>query len=121
MAALAGQGLPPETTSEIRERLTSGERVEVSGYTLGEDLVRDYRTGGTWRGCSACAAAPYTGWENLTGESPTPGAAVRKALTALEQGGNRVQLHPFSDPPLWQLHKRDSAPELLDLTTGLLA
>ncbi|MDZ7782422.1 MAG: hypothetical protein U5K56_05585 [Halioglobus sp.] len=41
VAALVNSGQAPETTSQIRDRLKAGERVEVSGYFLGENLLDD--------------------------------------------------------------------------------
>jgi hypothetical protein len=38
----------------------------------------------------------------------------------LAQQDNVVEVYTFSDPPIWLIHERDFAPQLLAATGGLL-
>jgi len=120
VASLVGKDLPAETTQEIRQRLEEGENVEVSGYLLGGELVRDMESADPFSAGKLCRERIF--WLENT---PEPGqemsTAAAKVVQKLEQQGNTVDVYLFNDPPLWQLHKRDEAPGLLAITEGLLS
>lgn len=119
VAALAGLNLPPETTATIRKRLADGERVEVSGYTLDGVLMQDIEQLSLTRMNGLCAGKIH--WMECVAESGAAlPAASAKAIEALQRQHNEVVTHVFSGPPIWQLHKRDSLPELLSLTGNVL-
>jgi len=119
VASLASKDLPPETTTEIRRRLVQGERIEVAGYTIGGVLIADIESLSLTHMTALCPGKIY--WlENVSeaGAGLTAGAA--KAIETLKSLQNDVMVHPFTGPQLWQLHKRDSLPELIAITSSLL-
>ena len=119
VASLVGKGLASETTEEIRQRLESGHNVEISGYPVGVGLIRDMERADPYSAARLCTGKIY--WLENIGE---PGEAIStgsgKAVARLQQH-NTVEVQLFADPPLWQLHKRDNAPELLSITGTLLS
>ncbi len=120
VASLVGKDLPPETTQEIRARLAAGEPVEISGYRFGGELIGDIEAiepGGRGRLCQGSIF-----WlENTPQQAPDISTGSKRIVGSLQEGGDRVEVRLFHDPPIWQLHKRDDAPQLVDLSTGLLA
>ncbi|MCB1705697.1 MAG: hydrolase 2, exosortase A system-associated [Halioglobus sp.] len=120
VAALVGKDLAPETTSQIRNKLAEGECVEVSGYTLGGVLVQDIENL-SLAGMTALCRDRIHWLEHVSEPGAAPGGATIKAVEKLRGLQNDVAVHPFTGPQLWQLHKRDALPELLSITSGLLA
>lgn len=119
VAGLASKALPPETTTEIRKRLAQGESVEVSGYTIGGGLVADIERLSLAHLTALCAGKIY--WlENVSEPGADLTAGTVKAIEQLKSLQNDVVVHPFTGPQLWQLHKRDSLPELMRITSSLL-
>ena len=120
VASLVGKDLPPETTQQIRQRLEEGENVEISGYTVGGALLRDMEQTDFSAMVNLCPGKIY--WlENVSDHEQPASTASRKMIDQLQGQDNNIELHLFADPPLWQLHKRDNAPELLDITGRLLS
>jgi exosortase A-associated hydrolase 2 len=118
VASLVNSGQESETTADIRKRMQAGESVEISGYVLGEALVRDIEGLDLSRLEPACDGRIF--WlENSESENDELPAGARKAVAALSEGGAEVVVQRFSAPPIWQLHKRDHAPDLLAKTTAL--
>jgi exosortase A-associated hydrolase 2 len=119
VASLMVRDLPPETTKEIRQRLADGEDVEVSGYTLSGALVGQIESIDVSLMSGLCAGTIY--WlEHVTESGKEIGLASRKVVDQLSQQGNRIDVRTFCDPPIWQIHERDFAPQLLATTSGLL-
>lgn len=119
VASLASKELPPETTTEIRRRLAQGERIEVAGYTIGGVLIADIESLSLTHMTALCPGTIH--WlENVSeaGAGLTAGAA--KAIETLKSLQNDVEVHPFTGPQVWQLHKRDALPELIAITSSLL-
>lgn len=118
VASLVGKDLPPETTEDIRQRLEEGQNVEISGYIVGGGLIRDMERTDPYAAGVLCRGKIH--WlENIS----EPGELISKGsgrAVAQLQENNTVEVQLFADPPLWQLHKRDSAPELLSITRMLL-
>jgi exosortase A-associated hydrolase 2 len=120
VASLMVNGLPPETTKEIRKKLEDGEQVEISGYTLAGGLIRDLENIELSAMGHLCPGNIY--WlEHVTEEGKEIGVAARKAVDQLVEQGNRVEIRTFCDPPIWLIHERDFAPQLLSCTSGLLS
>ncbi|MDX1732979.1 MAG: hydrolase 2, exosortase A system-associated [Halioglobus sp.] len=119
VASLVNSGLPPETTAEIRQRMQEGQRVEISGYFVSEPLVSELEA-------LSLAAAGGAGidrihWlENIEQEGDTLSTAGGKMVDKLKEQGVDVQVSLFRGPPLWQLHKRDALPELMQQTRSIL-
>jgi len=119
VASLMVRDLPPETTKEIRQRLREGEDVEVAGYILGGKLVQDIEDIDVSTMAELCSGSIY--WlEHTTEAGKEIGMAARKMVDQLAQQGNRMEVRTFCDPPIWQIHERDFAPQLLAATDGLL-
>jgi exosortase A-associated hydrolase 2 len=120
VAALVGKDLPPETTGQIRALLEAGEKIEVSGYTVGDSLMSDIENCDLLGMETLCTGKIH--WLENTSDLEQPvGTASLKIIDQLQDQHNNVEVHRFTDPPLWQLHKRDSAPELLEITAKLLS
>ena len=119
VASLMVRDLPAETTKEIRQRLDEGVDVEVSGYTLGGTLLRDLETLELAKLRTVSTGKVY--WlEHVPEEGKEIGVAARRAVDVLVAQGNDVEVHTFCDSPIWQIHERDFAKQLLATTTGLL-
>ncbi|MCR9105138.1 MAG: hydrolase 2, exosortase A system-associated [Gammaproteobacteria bacterium] len=120
VASLANSGLPAETTAQIRQRLGDGQTVEVSGYVLGGGIVADLESLTLSDTTPRCAGSVF--WlEHADSEGEPLSAGAQKAVDKLAQGSTEVQVHTFSGAPVWQLHKRDHAPRLLEISTGLFS
>lgn len=119
VASLMVRDLPAETTKEIRQRLDEGVDVEVAGYTLGGALLRDLEMLEMSKLHNVSAGNVY--WlEHVPEEGKEIGVAARKGVDVLTAQGNKVELRTFCDPPIWQIHERDFAKQLLATTAGLL-
>lgn len=119
VASLMVKDLPPETTKEIRQRLADGEDVEIAGYTLGGTLVSDIEGIDVSAMSGLCVGTIY--WlEHVMEAGKEIGLASRKVVDQLSRLGNKIAVQTFTDPPIWQIHERDFAPQLLAITDGLL-
>lgn len=117
VAYLMDRGLPAETTDQMRQAMQQGENVEVAGYTLSQRLVESIDNA-RLSGFSALQGQHIDWFENVSepGKPLTP--ASLKAIDQLN-AANTVRVHPFSAPPIWQLHDRDYAPDLIAKTVAL--
>ena len=120
VAALVNSGLPAETTSQIRQRLSDGESVEVSGYILGGSIIEDIES------LQLADTAPrFTGsafWlENVDVDGEPLPTGSQKVVDKLVAKIPTLEVHTCTGAPVWQLHKRDAAPRLVALTTELLS
>jgi exosortase A-associated hydrolase 2 len=119
VAALAGKNLAPETTAQIREKLAAGERVEISGYTVGGVLMEAVESLSLTDMTALCSGKIH--WlENVSEPGEALTGATLKAIEQLKSLQNDIQVHPFTGPQVWQLHKRDALPELISITSSLL-
>lgn len=120
VASLMVRDLPPETTKEIRQRLEEGEEVEIAGYLVRGPLVRDIEAIDLASMTHLCAGRVH--WlEHVSGAGKGIGVASQRAVDRLVESGATVDVQTFSDPPIWLIHERDFAPELLAATDGLLS
>lgn len=118
VAYLVDNKLPAETTQEIRQQLLTGGSLEISGYIFSGSLAM------------SIDKIKLTEFSNITNlkinwlehvsvpDKPVT-IASKKAIDQLKGQNNIVNVHTFTSPPLWQLHKRDDAAELLELTERL--
>ncbi|GAB5450530.1 MAG: hydrolase 2, exosortase A system-associated [Halioglobus sp.] len=119
VASLVSGGLPPETTTEIRQRLAAGKPVEVSGYTVAEALIAGIEALSIPAALPQLAGPVY--WmENVEDSDDGLSTAAGKAVDKLREAGCEVQVALFWGAPVWQLHKRDELPELLSVTSAAL-
>lgn len=119
VAFLMDRGLPAETTEQMRVQLAAGNPVVVSGYALPAGLANvidkiriDDRQG--------LSNSRIDWFENVSNAGKPLALPSQKAIEALQAGSNRVAVRPFTAPPIWQLHERDEAPDLLEKTMALL-
>lgn len=117
VAALMDQGLPPETTDQMRAQFASGGSVVISGYELPAALANAIDI--TRFSDLSLAHARIDWLENVAepGKPITPGS--QKTVSALQSQGAQVNVRPFTAPPIWQLHERDEAPGLIAETCAL--
>lgn len=120
VASLMVRELPPETTKEIRQRLADGEQVEVAGYTLAGDIVADIEALAPVMEGRLCSGAVH--WlEHVSEAGKDLSVPSRKFIEQLEQAGQPVHTATFVDPPIWMIHERDEAPQLLAATREAMA
>lgn len=119
VAALVGKNLAPETTAQIRTKLADGECIEISGYTVGGVLMQDIESL-SLAGMTALCSGKIHWLENVSEPDAALTGATLKAIEQLESLQNDVQVYPFTGPQVWQLHSRDSLPELISITGSLL-
>ena len=118
VAFLMDRALPAETTDGMREALASGQQLEVAGYLLSGRLVADLdQKKLTAMGLTNIAID----WFELVAEAGRPlTPASRMAIAKLTEAGCNVNEMPYIGPPIWQLHKRDDVPDLVESTTAML-
>ena len=120
VAALANSGQTAETTGQIMERLRQGECAEVSGYLVADPLITQIENSSMAALSPDCTRKIF--WlENIAEEGDLLSTASQKVVDKWRGEGCDVEAHLFTGPPIWQLHKRDQAPELVALTSRLLA
>lgn len=119
VAFLMDRNLPPETTEQMRTTLQAGGSVEISGYRVASKLAMDLDKI-RMADFTALSKHSIAWFENVSGpDKPLP-VGSQKALDLLRTRGCEISTSVFSDPPIWSLHKRDHAPELLAKTTEFL-
>lgn len=119
VAALMDRGLPPETTDQMRAQFAEGKSVVVSGYELPAALCNAIDQ---LRLIDLSLGQIQIDWlENVSepGKPLAPGS--QKVIGALQAQGAQVNVHPFTAPPIWQLHERDEAPGLIETTNALFS
>lgn len=118
VAFLMDRGLPAETTEQMRAQLAAGSNVVVSGYTLPGGIanaIDQLRIAGF-----ASLKVQQIDWlENVSEPGKPLALPSQKAIEALRAQGILINAQPFTAPPIWQLHERDEAPDLLEKTTSL--
>lgn len=118
VAFLMDRGLPPETTDQMRAQLSNNQSMVISGYAIPAAIANaiDPIRITDRAGLSGC----HIDWLENVSEPGKPFAiASQKAIETLQSQGNKVESFPFTAPPMWQLHERDEAPDLLEKTTGI--
>ncbi len=120
VAWLMGQGLPAETTEQMRAALAGGAVVEVAGYSLSGALVESIDAH-KLADLSGLDGMNIDWFEHVAERDAELSIACRRSLDALEKTGAVVNAHPFIGAPLWQLHKRDEAPDLVAQTSACFA
>lgn len=117
VAYLMDRGLPAETTDQMRQAMQQGKHVEVAGYSLSQRLIEGIDNA-RMAAFSALQGQQIDWFENVS----EPGKALAPAsLKIIDQlkATNTLRVHPFCAPPIWQLHDRDHAPDLIAQTTAL--
>ena len=118
VAYLVDNKLPAETTQEIRQRLFAGDTLEISGYVFSGSLAASIDKI-KLRELSNLTNLKINWFEHVSDPDKPVTIASKKAIDQLIEQNNIVNVHTFTSPPLWELHKRDDATELLELTAKL--
>jgi len=119
VAALMDRGLPPETTDQMRAQFVEGKSIAVSGYELPAAIGNSIDQ---FRLVDQNLGHAHIDWlENVSepGKPLTPGS--QKVIASLQTQGAQIHVHPFTAPPIWQLHERDEAPGLIETTRTLFS
>ncbi|MCB1782006.1 MAG: hydrolase 2, exosortase A system-associated [Candidatus Competibacteraceae bacterium] len=119
LAFLMERGLPKETTDQIRAKLAVGEIVEVAGYALTGKLIAGIDA--TRMTDLVCLNNHHSvAWFEQVAQSGDPcSAQSQRVIDHLRSYGNDVNVQPFTGPKFWQLHERDSVPDLIRKTNGI--
>lgn len=116
-ASLLERGLPGETTDQIRQRLTAGEKVEVAGYMLAGELCTQLDSLAIDKLQPEMLDQRDIVWlEHTSSPESALGARSQRAVDHLVSSGARTIVHQFTGPQLWQLHERDQCPDLIART-----
>ena len=117
IAFLMDRNLPAETTDDMRNTLKNGGMLEVAGYPIGGHLAQEL-DGLRMSSFSGLQGMPVE-WFELVGEAGKPlSPGSQKVIQQLTEAGCLVSTATFTGPPLWQLHKRDELPGLIEATTN---
>lgn len=117
VAFLMDRSLPPETTDQMRAESRAGKSVVVSGYVIPGALINAIDQ---LRIAECQLSHAHIDWlENISEPGKPLSIGSQKAIDGLRSQGAEVRAQPFSAPPIWQLHERDEAPDLLAKTTAL--
>lgn len=120
VAWLMERDLPAETTEGIRAEIAAGAAVEVAGYRLAAALTSGI-DGARFPDAGPELAGRRIDWlENAADTGAEPSIAAKRAIEALAKRGAEVRAATFAGAPLWQLHKRDVLPEVMDATAALI-
>jgi exosortase A-associated hydrolase 2 len=117
VAYLMDRGLPAETTESMRQTLQAGGTVEIAGYRLTGRIAADL---------DATRLADWSdlrdleiGWFEHVAEAGKPLAPPsQKAIERLQGQACTLHCQGYTGSPIWQLHDRDSAPQLAERTTA---
>ncbi len=108
-----------ETTEQVRQRLAAGEVIEIAGYEL---------TGALAAGIESRRIAKLDGlggtaisWiEMFEDEDAAISVGSQRVIDTLRTLGCNVSAGAIQAPPMWQVHKRETAPALIAKTIALL-
>lgn len=117
VAFLMGQGLPPENTEQMRAQLQTGASLVISGYILPGTLSNAVDQ---IRIADRQLSHAHIDWlENVSEPGKPLAIGSQKVIDILRAQGVNISTKTFCSPPIWQLHERDEAPDLLEKTTEL--
>lgn len=108
-----------ETSESIRKRLAAGESIEVAGYPLTARLA-DSLTVRHMKDFQALQKHRVDWIEIASQADQALAPPSRRMVDALVAGGARINTATVAGPMIWQLQQRAEAPELLQVTLGLL-
>lgn len=108
-----------ETTEQIRERLSAGEAIEIAGYPLTGRLADALAAR------RLAAVQPPAGtrvdWIEVVAKPEQPMALPSRKLVDTWLGaGTSVRAETVACPMIWQLHRRDDAPQIEALTLRMM-
>ncbi len=112
--------IPKETTGILRERLSKGETVEVSGYEIHPELAHAMEAA-KLAACLPAAGAPLLWLENVSTGNPDVSPASAGLLEIWREKGLNPDVLTFEGPQFWQVHERVVSPQAIQKTTAWLA
>lgn len=119
VAFLMDRGLPAETTNEMRQTLQAGGTLESAGYGLTGQLAAELDDK-RLLDMDALTDMDVTWCELVSEQGAALAMPSQKGIAFLEGQGCRVDVRPFTGPPIWQLHRRDELPDLISTTLTAL-
>jgi exosortase A-associated hydrolase 2 len=118
MAYLMSNELPVESTQELRDRINRGEALEIGGYLFGSELLQTVDAK-QMKAMTAVENMDITWMEQVSEPGKDVTAGSHKGIAQLQAQNNRVRAVTFCDPPLWQLHERDTAPQAVSQLSAM--
>lgn len=119
VAWLMERDMPAETTDGIRAAMASGTPVEVAGYMIAGHLAAGIDEARFPEGDTSLRGKRIDWLENSAEAGAALSIAARRAVDELQKREADVHSATFAGPPLWQLHKRDELPSLIQTTCTL--
>lgn len=116
VAWLMERGLPAETTDDMRAQMLAGVVIEVAGYPLSGALATGLDQARFPTGNNELKDKHIFWFEHGAKVDSDLSIAAQRAVDQLRARGATVDAHTFTGAPLWQLHKRDEQPELIEAT-----
>jgi exosortase A-associated hydrolase 2 len=116
-AQLDRPDLPKETTKSMREKLGSGEILEVAGYEIHPELA-DAIDGARLVDNELKVGSKILWLENAAPDKSELSVASASAVGAWVAAGASVEASTFSGPAFWQVHERAIAPGAIDQTSS---
>ena len=107
-----------ETVKDLRERLRSGETLEVAGYRLSGALASAVDTLDLAQ--LAGSAAGAIDWMEVASEAKPPTAPAAAAMDSLRVQGRQVTYHQIVGEPFWTSTEIVSIPQLVTRTAEAL-
>jgi exosortase A-associated hydrolase 2 len=109
-----------ETTASLRERIARGERLEVAGYELAQDLLTSIDS------LEASSLAPTSlarvDWfEVSSAETPALTPVSERVVEAWRTAGVPVHARAVRGEPFWALQEITIAPELITATHAAIS
>lgn len=117
-ANMMGSG-DAETTKDLKARLMAGEHVEVAGYNLAPELVREIESK-SLAGVDVTRAPPVHWLEISSKEAGSVSIAGTKLISAWHENGISVSAQVVKGEPFWASQEIATAPALLETTTEIL-
>jgi exosortase A-associated hydrolase 2 len=117
-SVLAARKPAGETTAILRDRLKSGETLEIGGYELAPELATSIDA--LRLGKLENAEGTSIDWIAIEAAEGSPPPSQQEILNDWRSRGHSISYHCVSADPFWSLQDTTLAPALVDFTAGLL-
>src|SRR5688572_27133869 len=105
-------------TQQLREQLARGEAIEIAGYSLSPELVRDIEAAELQLPCGQARVA----WLELAGAPDAQLApASRVRVQSLQHAGHRVEARVIEGAAFWQTQEVTECPQLVEASVSILS
>jgi len=120
IAMLMDRGLKKETTQDMRKSLEQGNSIEVAGYEITPQLLKEIDNQ-KMLDYDVSSQLPMIDWfEVVMNEGADLPVSTQKIIGAWADKGVAYKKHTYTGPFFWQLHERELTPELLAKTNQAL-